>query len=303
MASINIKQLEALVQVAAMGSFRGAAGVLKTTQPNISARIARLEQQVGQTLMQRDAGSVRLTPVGVTLEKKARQVLNALDDFCASAEAPGLFEGTLRLGVTEIVVHAWLSAYLSQIRQQFPNLQIDLTVDLSSNLSENLANRTIDLALQNGPYPHTVSGDIPLGSYSMVWVASPTLGISNQNASVLEFTQHPVLTYAKRTQPYQELAQHFSTNPAVQLVPSTSLGACLRMTLDGLGVACLPKVMVAEAIEQGTLISLPYPWAPDDLNFNARYHADTAPYHLKQAAEIASVVANNFQMLDSSLSA
>ncbi len=295
MASINIKQLEALVQVAAMGSFRGAASVLKTTQPNISARIARLEQQVGQTLMQRDAGSVRLSPVGVALEKKARLVLDALDDFVASAEAPGLFEGTLRLGVTEIVVHAWLSAYLSQIRQQFPNVQIDLTVDLSSNLSENLLNRSIDLALQNGPYPFTLTGDIPLGSYSLIWVASPQLDIPTKISGMQVFTKHPVLTYARQTQPYQQLAQHFSSNDGVQLVPSTSLGACLRMTLDGLGVACLPEVMVAEAIEQQRLSRLPYHWVPDDLNFNARFHADTASYHLRRAAEIACEVASDFR--------
>ena len=51
MARINIKQLEAFVQVADLGSFRGAAAVLKTTQPNISARITRLEEQLGQALI------------------------------------------------------------------------------------------------------------------------------------------------------------------------------------------------------------------------------------------------------------
>ena len=67
MAQINIKQLEAFVQVAEQKSFRLAASVLSTTQPNISARISALEQQLGIKLMERGAGQVLLTPIGECL--------------------------------------------------------------------------------------------------------------------------------------------------------------------------------------------------------------------------------------------
>jgi len=60
----TLKQLEALVWVADLGSFRKAAQQLNTTQPNISSRIAGLENTLGVVLMQRDAGSVRITVKG-----------------------------------------------------------------------------------------------------------------------------------------------------------------------------------------------------------------------------------------------
>ena len=164
MARINIKQLEAFVQVADLASFRGAAAALKTTQPNISARIARLEELLGQSLMVRDAGSVRLTQEGMLLVDKARNIINCVDDFMDSAGASALSEGTLRLGVTEIIVYSWLGDYLSALRERLPNVTVEMTVDISSNLTTALFDRFIDLALQNGPFREPSSGEIHLGS-------------------------------------------------------------------------------------------------------------------------------------------
>ncbi len=294
MASINIKQLEAFVQVADLASFRKAAAVLKTTQPNISTRIARLEEQLGQTLMERDAGSVRLTQTGVLLLVKARAVLNGLDDFIATANASGLFEGTLRLGVTEMIVHSWLSEYLGALRSQFPNIKVELTVDLSTNLTIGLFNHTIDLALQSSPFNQQSTGELDLGRYTMVWVASPALEITESAPNQSSLCQYPILTHARETTPYQQLETHFASEPKTYLVPSTSLGACLRMTLEGLGVACLPHTMVAEELKKGTLNQLRYSWTPDHLSFKARFHAEKAPYHLREAAQLAQTIASRY---------
>lgn len=295
MARINIKQLEAFVQVADLASFRGAAAVLKTTQPNISARISRLEEQLGQTLMERDAGSVRLTQTGSLLVTKARAVLNSLDDFMASADAPGLFEDTLRLGVTEMVVHSWLGAYLRKLRDRFPNVQVEITVDLSSNLTTALFNHSIDLALQSRPFGQHTTGEIELGEFAMIWVASPELGISKRVTSKRSLVKHPILTHAKQTLPYKQLEQHFLQEQEAHLIPSTSLAACMRMTLDGLGVACLPRAMVLREIKQNRLVEIDYKWVPDSLSFDARFHAEKAPYHLQQAAELANDVVGDYK--------
>ena len=76
---LNFKHIEAFVTVSDLGSFRRAADRLNTTQPNISSRIAQLEFHLGVTLMERDAGSVRLTQKGKSLLGPARSVLAAMD--------------------------------------------------------------------------------------------------------------------------------------------------------------------------------------------------------------------------------
>lgn len=290
LARINIKQLEAFVHVADQSSFRRAATSLNTTQPNISARISALETQIGRKLMERNAGSVRLTPMGAELLAKARRVIDVLDDFMAAADAPGLFEGTLRLGVTEMVVHSWLGEYLIALKGRFPNVMADLTVDLSSNLSDALFNHSIDLALQSGPFNRQTSGSVNLGSYPLIWVASPGLGVGDRILTLKDLIRYPILTHARQTLPFQQLEKHVSGRRDVHLVPSTNISACMRMTLEGFGVACLPHTMVRKEIEQGQLVQLRYLWVPDNLSFSARFHAGQASFHLREAAELAGEI-------------
>lgn len=297
MPTISIKQLQAFVQVADHGSFRQAAERLNTTQPNISARISGLEGQLGLKLMERDAGSVRLTPRGQTLLTKARQVLQSLDDFISTADDDALFDGVLRLGVTEMIVHSWLGPYLKALNARFPNVLVDLTVDLSSNLSTALFNRSIDLALQSGPFNRQISGAVRLGSYPFVWVGAPGLGIRERVLSLRDLAAYPVLTHARGTLPYEQLAAHVARfdDVRVRLVASTNMVACLQMTMDGLGVACLPAAMVQSELADGALVPLRYLWVPDELAFWARYDAETTPGYVAEAATIAGQVAARFE--------
>ena len=130
----TLKQLEALIWVADLGSFRRAAAHLNTTQPNISARISGLEATLGVTLMQRDAGSIRLTEKGTALLAQARRVLREAEALVETAARPDLIDDSLRLGVTEVVASTWLRPFLRALAEVYPNLTVELTVDLSLSL-------------------------------------------------------------------------------------------------------------------------------------------------------------------------
>lgn len=60
----DFKALETFLWVVNLGSFRGAAQKLHTTQPAISQRIAQLEHEVGVRLLQRDRRIASPTPAG-----------------------------------------------------------------------------------------------------------------------------------------------------------------------------------------------------------------------------------------------
>jgi DNA-binding transcriptional LysR family regulator len=292
---INLKQLEAFVWVADLGSFRKAADRLNTTQPNVSSRIALLEGAMKRKLMERDAGSVRLTSKGIQMLEYARKVLRTADAFADAAAEPSLIDGTLRLGVTEMIVHTWLSDFLKALSTTFPQLHVELTVDLSVNLERELAARTLDLALQNGPFRQQITGKIPLGDYPLIWVASRSLSLRGiQNPTMDHIAQHPILTHSRDTRLYTETAAHFARRKDlnVRLVPSSNLAACLYMTLNGMGVATLPAAMVTKEVSSGDLIQIDYQWQPEDLEFFARFDADRAPSFVPQAAKIAKTMAD-----------
>lgn len=291
--SIALKQLEAFAAVADLGSFSRAGEWLNTTQPNISSRIAALETRLGTTLIDRSGGQIRLTPMGERLLPLARKVLQDVDELIEAAGNDGLFEGTLRLGVTELVAHTWLGELLKALKDRFPNVLVELRVDLSSNLSGALFDRSIDLALQNGPFRRTATGMVDLGRFPMTWVMSPTYPGPALPVTTKSLAEHTILMPARGTVPYDQIVEHFSGAPGRQLrmAPSTSLAACLQMTRDGVGVACLPEAMATDALATGELTVLPYNWRPDDLDFHARFDAASSSHFVREAAHMAAEIA------------
>lgn len=294
---LNLKQLETFVLVADLGSFRSAAERLSTTQPNVSSRIAALETSLNTVLMERDAGSVRLTTNGHELLGYARSVLCSVDELVEAANGEAAFDGAVRLGVNEMVVHTWLRDFMKAFKTRFPNVVVELSVDLSSKLESDLAERNIDLAFQSGPFARKASGEYCLGEYPIIWVASPNIDLPRDTQpSSADLSRFPILTHARRTRPYEDVAAHFAQWPKLKtrLVPSSNLAACLQMTVDGYGVAALLAPMVEQEIANGQLLKLDYPWTPEPLRFAARYDKSKSSSIVQSAAEIAHHCAKTY---------
>lgn len=285
-SAFTLKQLEALIWVADLGSFRKAATHLNTTQPNISSRIAGLEKTLGLPLMQRDTGSVRLTAKGAEITAQARVVLREADAVLHIAGRPDLHTDRIRLGVTELVAYTWLREFMRRVSDAFPNVYIELTVDLSRNLDKELASGTLDLAIQTAPFTVETTGQIDLGAYPFAWVAAPDVA-----AKPVDLYAQPILTHARGTVAYSELRDRLGDR--AQIVPSNALMSSLHMVLDGMGIAVLPQIIAQEHIASGALIALPIDWLPSPLRFAARFQSHNASATVQAAARIASAVATD----------
>ncbi|MDF3415513.1 LysR family transcriptional regulator [Sulfitobacter sp. M57] len=295
---LTLKQLEALVWVADLGSFRKAAHHLNTTQPNISARIASLESALGLPLMLRDAGSVRMTPRGTEVLAQARITLQDAARVIEIAGRPDLVDDRLRLGVTELVAATWLRPLMIRLKRAYPNVTVELTVDLSRNLDRELASNALDLTLQTAPFAAEVSGSIELGEYGYAWVAAPTLAqqLGRGTISQDDLVRHPILTHTRHTQAYLEVVGHFDAKSAapIRIVPSNSLSAAMHMAMDGLGIAILPRALLAHHLTDGTLNEVPHLWHPSPLRVAARFHVERAAQFVQNAAQIAAECATDF---------
>ena len=73
---MNLKQLEAFVQVAEGKSFSKAAKELFLTQPTISAHIASLERELNARLFVRNTKEVSLSEDGKDLYRYAKQIID-----------------------------------------------------------------------------------------------------------------------------------------------------------------------------------------------------------------------------------
>src|ERR1700749_2091559 len=147
----DFKAIETFMWVVTLGSFRGAAQKLNTTQPAISQRIAQLEREVGVKLLQRDRRMVLPTPSGRQMMVYAEKLIKLRSEMLAVIGDRSAMRGVLRLGVAQTIVHTWLSQLIKSVNHAYPNLSIEIEVDITSNLRNRLPAQEIELALLLGP--------------------------------------------------------------------------------------------------------------------------------------------------------
>lgn len=220
------------------------------------------------------------------------------DNLLAEAGEGALFEGVMRLGVTEMVAHTWLRSFLARMRQSFPSVNVELTVDLSSNLSHGLFDRQLDLTFQNYPFDRRAARTEHLATAPYVWVASKALGLHGRSLSPQDLAAYPILAHARASVPFRQIDQHLGeTGVPMRLTTSSNITLCLELATDGLGVACLPLALVKPHLASGRLETLDYGWVPDALRFAARTLLDPAPHYVSAAIEIAVSLTedNDFQ--------
>ena len=141
----DFKAIETFMWVVTLGSFRGAAQKLNTTQPAISQRIAQLEREVGVRLLQRDRRMVLPTPSGRQMMVYAEKLIGLRSEMLAAVGDRSAMRGVLRLGVAETIVHTWLPQLIKSVNHAYPNLSLEIEVDITSNLRDAAAgagNRT-----------------------------------------------------------------------------------------------------------------------------------------------------------------
>ncbi len=290
---MNHKQLETFIWVATLGSFRKTAVRLFTTQPAISSRIAKLEESLGVKLFERHSGSISLTAKGQQLLPFAEKLILMADRLKEEACGTETSSGVLRLGVSETIVHTWLSDFLSSVHHTFPRIDLDITIDVTANLRNELVSRSMDLAFLLGPISDYSIANIDLCSYPLIWAGSPALKLPQGRLPIDVLARRSIITYARNTRPFAEINAFLKgqvVEPA-RIFPSSSLAACKRMAVDGIGIGSLPMSCIGEEIAQGRLAVIPSTWAPSDLVFTASYSREPHDPLTAKIALLARAVA------------
>ena len=147
---MDLRQLSALVAVADHGSFSAAARSLHTVQSNVSTHVARLERELGATLVDRSSGT--LTPEGEIVVSRARRVqseLEALSDDVASLHAE--VSGSVRLGVIGTTARWLVPRLVMEMDARHPKVRMVVIDATTTSLVPQLLNGRLDLAVVNLP--------------------------------------------------------------------------------------------------------------------------------------------------------
>jgi DNA-binding transcriptional LysR family regulator len=127
---MELRQLRYFVAVAEAANISRAARKIFLTQPALSRQIKTLEDEIGQSLLERQAHSIRLTPVGEALLREARELLQHAEQVVERVRAAG-WGVRLRVGYAPSLAAGTLSAAVQNFTQAHPKARVEL-LDLST---------------------------------------------------------------------------------------------------------------------------------------------------------------------------
>jgi DNA-binding transcriptional LysR family regulator len=290
---VDFKSIETFLWVVTLGSFRGAAQRLNTTQPAISQRIAQLEREMGVKLLNRDHRAASPTRAGRQMMVYAEKLIGLRAEMMADVGDRSAMRGVMRLGVAETIVHTWLPRLIKSVNTAYPNLSLEIEVDITPVLSARLFAQEIELAFVLGPLSASGVRNRVLCDYPIGFLASPALGLGKEPLTVRDLAKFPIITFPRRTQPYEIVRSLFNRPdlPPIRLHASASLATVIHMAIEGLGIAVIPTAIVENELADGRLQLLATDLAISPLTFSASWLASPDTVAVELVADLAGKIA------------
>lgn len=257
---MDLKHLQALIGIADTGSFSAAAERLGTVQSNVSAHVARLERELGGTLVDRSAG--RLTEEGEVVVARARRMMAEMDAMVSDVFAMRReIRGTVRIGMIGTTGRWLVPVLFAQLRGQHPDVRMVVADGTSSTLEPRLLSGQLDLAVVTMPVQGDELSASPLFEEDLMLVVPAADPLVKTTTPVpLELLAELELLLPMPGTALRDEIDAAVRPAGVELRPSMELDGLrliASLTFDGYGPAILPATAVPRHLrDQFRLLAL-----------------------------------------------
>jgi len=257
--AVDPQRLRLLVEVQRRGSISGAAEACRIGQPSATKHLQTLEAAMGAKLVERAGRATRLTEAGEVVASHAVRVLDTLEAMGEELRAlQGAERGTLALAASTTPGSYVLPSILQCFADRHPGVDVDVVIGSSTWVVERVARREVSLGLAGEvPLPDgvvaepflddevigvTAPGTVPLedGTASPQALADKTLLIREQGSSTRAVSER----YLARVGYHPAKRWEMDSNEAIK-----------RSVAAGLGVAFLSRLVAADELRRGELVS------------------------------------------------
>lgn len=256
---MDLEQLKTFVHTVWDGGFTRAAITLDITQSSVSARISRLEQEVGHPLFQRRGNRMELTRHGQLFLPFAERMIGAAAETRAELDEleqlPNL-QG-LTLGANHVAAVALLPHLLLQLRQRCSDpadLRLDVIVAGTRVLMPSLMEGAIELAFANPTFAHSGCNVLWSSTSPVALVAAPSHPLAEQTVTTDRLEDEPFVTYRLGIGPtiMQHLEKQTGT-PVHSLLGSNNTDLVLSLITEGMGIGFVPRACATSRLDAGML--------------------------------------------------
>jgi LysR family hydrogen peroxide-inducible transcriptional activator len=150
---MTLTELKYVVALAQERHFGRAAQKCFVTQPTLSLALAKLEDELGMKLFERNKNEVRATPRGQAVVEQARRVLDEVGKITHLARgAQDQLAGALRIGVIPTIGPYLLPELIPILRKTAPAMPLVIEENLTGNLAPMLREGELDVVVIALPF-------------------------------------------------------------------------------------------------------------------------------------------------------
>ena len=252
-------RLRLLVEVGRRGSISAAAEACRIGQPSATKHLQTLEAAVGAKLLERHGRASRLTEAGEVVAVHAQRVLDTLEGMHEELRAlRGAERGTLSLAASTTPGSYVLPSILQCFAERHPAVDVDVVIGSSRWVAERVARRDVSLGLAGElELPQGVTAE-PFLDDELVGIAAPgALRLRRGRVAAAQLADRTLLV-RERGSSTRAVAERYLARAGYRPAKRWELDsneAIKRSVAAGLGIGFLSKLVVADELARGELVS------------------------------------------------
>lgn len=284
--TMTLRHLMIFIKVYEQKSITKAANQLHLAQPAVSLVIKEIENHYQITLFDRMNRKIYPTFHADRLYEYAISIVDLFEQM--EKEMENCKEnGVIKIGSSITNSHYVLPNVIKSLQDHYPELKIITYVNNTKVLEKQILENKLDIAIiESQPESNNVI-KIPFMTDYLTVIASKDHQLLNKNNIDLStLVKYPFFTREKGSSVNTLLKSVFQTKqiPINFAMESISSQAIIKNVEYGLGIACLPYMLVKSALKQGSIKEVIVP----DLQIKRQYHAI---YHYRKNV---STIINDF---------
>lgn len=286
---MNLKQLEAFVQVSESGSFSKAAKELFLTQPTISAHISSLEKELNVRLFIRNTKEVSLSDDGKDLYRYAKQITDlekAIEErFYMDSDDGKHF---ITIAASTIPAQYLLPKVLMCYRERYPKEQIKIMETDSSEVVTQVVDHMVDVGFTGTVLEKKHCKYIPFYKDELAVITPDTPEyriLKEQNRDDIDWIKRKPLILREKGSGTRKEAEKQLKNAGISMedldiVASIANQETIKKSVkQGMGITVLSRLAAED--EDGLLI-FPIPGADEGRDINLVYNKN---YQMTRSAD------------------
>jgi len=264
---LDLSTLELFVSVCSTGSIAAAASRGGLAVSTLSKRISLLEEAAGCVVLERHARGVRPTAAGEALLRHARLLIAGAahlhEEMLAFSQGR---LGSVHIAASASAVELYLPVEIARFAAAHPDISIDLTQRTSTEVIQAVRDSRADFGLCGSGNGAEGLEHRPFRMDQLVLLVPPghplAAKVAVEFAQALDYEQIGLLG-SSQVQTLLEGAAAQAGRSLRQRIRVASIGSMCRMVESGLGIAVMPRAMVALAARRRhtRVVSLRDDWA------------------------------------------